>query len=565
MLKGFAIFDTISRKVIEVLAILLFALITVLGALRSCYLEDGYGQKLFVYKDSLLLNLLFCAVLFLIVKLCADFVAKNMEKRRRILLILTLVYTFILSLGWAAVSKCFPTADQASVYYGAKHFAANYFAEISEKNSYFSCYPHQMGLALFYELILRLFHTESFHLLQGVNAVCNCITVFSLYKITTLLFQEKKVSVYFLLLMLLCFPLYWYTPFVYGELPSFAFSFFGVWMLLQAISGAKRAGCEQEKKSQNRSRMALGEVLLLALSLSSLFLATMVRKNTLILVIAVTLTLLVFLLKEKKPWYLLYLLLLVVLCSQANPFAIKLYENRSGGQLNAGVPGISHMVMGLQESEYAPGWYNGFNFTTYAYDADYDQAEAIRLSKLALQERLDEFRADPAYTFRFFRDKFMAEWLNTGYACYDSTAGKYYDRLPIVESLYSGTGFYATRFFMDKYQFGIYLFALIFVVGKLGIRRKSQKNQDKIQGDLVTDPVAKPVEGVALILQYTLLVTVIGGALFYLVWEGSGRYILPYFLMAIPYAAAGLAGLERLIGEGRQALSTTFKKKQSIV
>ena len=536
--KCFVFIDKLSKKIIEALALLLFALITIFGAFRSAYLEDGYGQKLFFYKDSILLNLLFCAVLFVIMKLCADFVAKNMEKRRRILLVLTLVYTFVLSLGWAAVSKCFPTADQASVYYGAKHFAADYFAEITEKNSYFSCYPHQMGLALFYEWILRLFHTESFHLLQGVNAVCNCITVLSLYAITTHLFKEKKVSVYFLLLMLLCFPLYWYTPFVYGELPSFAFSFFGIWMLLEALGREKSAICGKgQKETQERSRVDLQKVSFLVLSLFSLFLATMVRKNTLILIIAVTLTLLVYMLKEKKPWYLLYLLLLVTLCSQANSFAIKLYENRSGGQLNAGVPGISHMVMGLQESEYAPGWYNGFNFTTYAYDADYNQAEAIRLSKLALQERLDVFKSEPDYTFRFFRDKFMAEWLNTGYACYDSTAGKYYDRLSVVESLYSGTGFYVTRFFMDKYQFAIYLSALVFVAGNLAIGRKKREQ--------------------ASILQYTLLVTVIGGALFYLVWEGSGRYILPYFLMTIPYAAAGL---EKLL-----SLLVTFKKKKTIV
>lgn len=527
------------------LAILLFAIITVCGAARSAYLENGYGLKLFFAKDSLLLNLLFCAVLFGSLKLCADFVAKKMEKRRTVLLLLTMLYTFGLSLGWAAVSRSFPTADQASVYYGAKHFAADYFAEITEKGSYFSCYPHQMGLALFYELILRLFHTESFHLLQGVNAVCNCITVFSLYRITGLIFKEQKVSVYFLLFTLLCFPLYWYTPFVYGELPSFAFSFAGLWLLFEALLGRKAV-------MQNAGK--LRKVLLPAGSLCFLCLAVMVRKNTLILVIAVVLTLLVYLIKESKPWYLLYLFLLVVLCSQVNSFAVKIYEARSGSQLNEGVPGISHAVMGLQESDYAPGWYNGFNFTTYAYDADYDQAEAIRLSRLALEERLRQFRAEPAYAFGFFRDKFMAEWLNTGYACFDSTAGKYYERLPLVESLYSGKGFYAARFFMDKYQFAVYLCAFVFLTGNSGFRRR---RAEEISSASVAD--SGPI------LQDTLLATVIGGAMFYLVWEGSGRYILPYFLMTIPYAAAGMERLERALSERILPRLRAFKKRKSIV
>lgn len=496
----------IAEKIIEIAVFLLFGCITLSGAFSSAVLEDGYGQKLFFVRDSLLLNLLFGVLFCFLLHFCVKIICKNQDKRSRILLFVTLAYTFLLSLGWAAVSKCFPTADQASVYYGAKHFAAGNFSEITDKYSYFSCYPHQMGLALFYEILFRLFHTESYHLLQGVNAVCNVITVLSLYQITKHLFPGKKVSVYLLFLILFCLPLFWYTPFVYGELPSFAFSFFGVWMLLAAIQrkGKKSLPC-------------------LSFSLLAITGAAAVRKNTLILVIAVLLTLSVYLFKEQKPFYLIYVILLAVFCSGAIPLAVRYYENNSGSSLNDGVPGISHVVMGLQEAEYAPGWYNGFNFETYANAADYDQKEAVRISRQAFKERLKVFSEDPAYARRFFFDKFRAEWLNTGYACYDSTAGKYYERHPAVESLYSGAGFFITRFFMDKYQFLIYFTALLFTAGKLFAPKK--RKEDAFSGGL---------------LLYTLPAAVLGGALFYLAWEGSGRYILPYFIMTLPYAAAGM-------------------------
>ncbi len=499
------IIHRIAEKIIEIAVFLLFGCITLSGAFSSAVLEDGYGQKLFFVRDSLFLNLLFCTVSGILIHFLVKMICKDQEKRSRILLVITLLYTFLLSLGWAAVSKCFPTADQASVYYGAKHFAAGNFSEITDKYSYFSCYPHQMGLALFYEILLRLFHTESYHLLQGVNAVCNVITVLSLYEITRILFPGKKVSVYFLFLVLFCLPLFWYTPFVYGELPSFAFSFLGVWMLLAGI-----------QKKGKESLPFFG------LSLLALTGASAVRKNTLILVIAVVLTLTVYLFKERKPFYLIYVILLAVFCGGAILLAVRYYEDRSGSSLNDGVPGISHLVMGLQEAEYAPGWYNGFNFETYANAADYDQREAVRISRQAFKERLKAFSEDPAYTFRFFFDKFRAEWLNTGYACYDSTAGKYYERHPAVESLYSGAGFFITRFFMDKYQFLIYFTALFFVARRLFAKNPKR---DMFSGGL---------------LLYTLPAAVLGGALFYLAWEGSGRYILPYFVMTLPYAAAGM-------------------------
>lgn len=513
--------EKLSIKTIEVLALLLFACITLMGAFRSVYLEHGYGLKLLNVSDSPIVNVIFIIVTFVVLKVVADFVAQDVDKRTNILLIVTLIYAFCLSLGWAAVSKCFPTADQASVYYGAKHFAVDYFADIAEKNSYFSCYPHQMGLTFFYEVLFRIFHMDSYHLLQAVNALCNSVTILALYKITEHIFENKKICVYFLLLMIICFPLYWYAPFVYGELPSFALGFVGFWMLLRGISKDKS--------------------ICLVASMLAFTCATAVRKNTLIFIIAVVLTMLVYFLKKQKCKYLLYVILLVLLCTQVNNVIILRYEKCAGVKLNDGVPSISHVVMGVQESEYspAPGWYNGFNFNTYAYEADYNQEKAITISKNALKLRLEELKDNPSYTWNFFGQKFMAEWLNSGYDCIYYTSGKYYERFPIVESLYSGAGFYIACFFMDKYQLVIYLFALVFIVSGLAHKKTKTEKITKDTDNIIIDHCG--------IFKYTLLLTIIGGAIFYLVWEGGGRYILPYFIMTIPYAAAGIETVDKFV------------------
>lgn len=506
-MKNFPVLlDKIAIKIVEIICFLLFGCITIMGAFSSVWLENGYGTELIFAKDSLVLNLVLAALALISLKGIANWILKrNAEKRIRILLIFTISYTFLLSLLWAAFSKCFPTADQASVYYGAKHFAANYYEDLAYKASYFSCYPHQMGLTLFQEILFRIFHTESFHLLQGINAICNGLVVWTLYQITRIFFGDKKIEIYLLLLMILCFPLFWYTPFVYGELPSLAFGFLGIWLLLEGVRGEKK-------------------FLWLLTSLFAFFIASLVRKNTLILVVAVFLTIGVWIIKERKYWYFLYEAIFLLLCISAIPMAIKSYELRSGKQLNDGVPGISHMVMGLQDNDYAPGWYNGYNFETYAYDADYDQEKAISISRADLQERIRYFMNSPKATRKFFYDKFRAEWLNTGFACFDFTAGKYYERHPFIENLYSGNAFYIMRFLMDKYQFVVFFFAFVFVSVNLF---------NKV--------------GRVEILHYILLVTILGGAIFYLVWEGSGRYVFPYFIMTLPYSAAGMEHLDLIL------------------
>ena len=40
---------------------------------------------------------------------------------------------------------------------------------------------------------------------------------------------------------------------------------------------------------------------------------------------------------------------------------------------------------------------------------------------------------------------------------------------------------------------------------------------------------------------HALLITIIGGFLFHMLWEAKGRYILPYFVMMLPMAAVGLS------------------------
>ena len=40
-----------------------------------------------------------------------------------------------------------------------------------------------------------------------------------------------------------------------------------------------------------------------------------------------------------------------------------------------------------------------------------------------------------------------------------------------------------------------------------------------------------------------LLIVILGGILFHMLWEAKSRYVLPYFVMMLPMAAAGLAEL----------------------
>jgi len=437
-------FENISKKIVEILTGFLFLDLAATAAFMSVVRADGYAESYEFNLDNPVLNVLGAVIFMALFFLICKWVSKNLEKRRRILLIAEMCFAVIFGLGFSAVSKCFPTADQASVYYGAKHFAADWFGDLAEKGSYFSVYPHQMALAFAEELVLRLFHTESYHVLQGVNALCNALTIYSLYSIGDIMFEDKKVSVYTLLTILLCMPLYIYTPFVYGDLASIAFSLLGVLLLLRAL-------LKNYEKKWVKWAMYAGSVL-------SLLIATLVRSNTLIFVIAVILCTLVYLFVNRKPKLLIYIAVVAILCGSVNTAAIKLYEMRSGTNINDGMPSICHMVMGLQEGPMGNGYYNGYNFDTYVNRADYDQKLAKELAMADLEARIEEFKASPSYAFKFFGDKFVGQWESLDFDCYHFTCGAYYERWGIVESLYSGGLYKVTSRFMDRFGFFVYTF-----------------------------------------------------------------------------------------------------------
>lgn len=500
--------DKIAKKIIEILS-MLFALIIVLAAaFINVTRENAYSDEFTFTRDNILFNVVFFLAVVFLMFIFVKWISKDIDKRRRILLIVEMVLALIIGLGFSAFSKCFPTADQASVYYGSKHFASNFFGDLAEVGSYFSVYPHQMALALAQELILRVCHTESYHVLQGVNALCNALTIWSIYSITDDFFEDKKISVYAILLNFFCIPFHWYTPFVYGDLASIAFSLFGFALLIKAI-------CKEKNRKNITAFQLIGSGI-------SIVVATLVRSNTLVFVIAIILCSIVYVIKEKKPRLLIYIAIVGVICATINQTCIRFYEMRSGQEINDGMPSICHVVMGLQEGPMGNGYYNGYNFDTYVNKANYNKELAYSIANSDLNSRIEEFKSDKSYAFNFFKNKFLTQWLSFDFDCYHFTCGAYYDRWPVVESLFSGKLFSVTSFYMDKY--GFFMYSLIFA--GIIILFKNKKYG---------------------IMYYVLPTAFIGGALFYLVWEAAGRYVLPYFIYLIPIAAMGIDYFDGLI------------------
>ena len=127
---------------------------------------------------------------------------------------------------------------------------------------------------------------------------------------------------------------------------------------------------------------------------------------------------------------------------------------------------------------------------------------------------LQTCREDPAYAVNFYKRKIFSQWNAPMYQCIVMNNHIEGTQSALVQSIYQGTGNRILTGYMNIYQLVIYGGVLVFLAVALKKRH--------------------PLES------YPLLIAVFGGFLFSVLWEAKARYVYPYFLMMIPYAAMGI-------------------------
>ena len=363
-----------------------------------------------------------------------------------------------------------------------------------------------------------------------------------------------------------------YSSFVYGEIPSFAALSVGCYLLLRLLGSVSPGGSSRDCVSRSDApsvsahgpaphllcRMfftGFGSILFLTLSV-------MLRKNSLIPVIAVLLVLLFEALRFGRSVRSRLCLLGIVVCLAVTsvgilPLVQKCYEKKAGNTLSSGVTAMSYLAMGMQEASRGCGWYNGFNIDTYD-TAGMDTALANEISRLAIDERLTYFREHPGYTADFYLHKHLSQWADGTYASRQATLATYGGRSAFFKEVYEGSlsGEYIE--WCNAWQNVLYLGVLVFCIGSLKNRRKSKvvgHMADQTAGhtagctaDHMADQLGADRHGSDRLYVYVGLIAVLGGFLFHTFWEANSRYIFSYSLLLMPYCGAGVyTGICRIL------------------
>ena len=568
----------LGLNIVMLLTLLLSMLLFAGSFLTTCYADNMETQQVLLRPDNPLWNLLELAGFGLLFCGCLYLYEKIGEKFRRGLLVFTLTFVFGLGILLILFGRTVPAADALSVYNAAAEWILGNTDIIHPTVSYLSYYPQQIGLMAFLELLLRIWNltglsVPAWHFIKLVYVCLLCGAIWFQYLSLQYLWPEnyKKISCCYLVLVCCNLPMIMYSSFVYGEIPSFAALSVGCYLLLRLLGGVSPGGSYQDNVSPGGSYRIIftgfGSILFLTLSV-------MLRKNSLIPVIAVLLVLLFEALRPGRNGKMRLGLLIMAVCLAVTsvgilPLIQKCYEKKAGNTLSSGVTAMSYLAMGMQEASRGCGWYNGFNIDTYD-TAGMDTAIANEISRLAIDERLTYFREHPGYTADFYLHKHLSQWADGTYASRQATLATYGGRSAFFKEVYEGSLIGGYIEWCNAWQNVLYLGVLVFCIDSLKKRRKSKVvghmadqtaghtagcTADHMADQLDADQLGADQHGADRhgadrhgadrlgtdrLYVYVGLIAVLGGFLFHTFWEANSRYIFSYSLLLMPYCGAGV-------------------------
>ena len=611
----------LGLNIVMLLTLLLSMLLFAGSFLTTCYADNMETQQVLLRPDNPLWNLLELAGFGLLFCGCLYLYEKIGEKFRRGLLVFTLTFVFGLGILLILFGRTVPAADALSVYNAAAEWILGNTDIIHPTVSYLSYYPQQIGLMAFLELLLRIWNltglsVPAWHFIKLVYVCLLCGAIWFQYLSLQYLWPEnyKNISCCYLVLVCCNLPMIMYSSFVYGEIPSFAALSVGWYLLLRLLGGVSPGGSSRDNVSRNDApsvtaydyvpRM-LRQILFTGFgSILFLTLSVMLRKNSLIPVIAVLLVLLFEALRPGRNGKMRLGLLIMAVCLAVTsvgilPLVQKCYEKKAGNTLSSGVTAMSYLAMGMQEASRGCGWYNGFNIDTYD-TAGMDTAIANEISRLAIDERLTYFREHPGYTADFYLHKHLSQWADGTYASRQATLATYGGRSAFFKEVYEGSLSGGYIEWCNAWQNVLYLGVLVFCIDSLKKRRKSkvvghmadqtaghtagctadhmadqldadQLGADQLDADQLgadqhgadqhgadrhgadrhgadqhgadrhgADRHGADWHGADRLYIYVGLIAVLGGFLFHTFWEANSRYIFSYSLLLMPYCGAGV-------------------------
>lgn len=493
--------NKIYRMVVVLFATAIFSTIFIMCMISTCYITSEEYEVTFFCQDNIVVN-----VVFLIVSICILVVlnAKGLcvflqEKLNDDKVFQKAKFGFLLillSLGltWVFITQFVPGSDQLDVMSSAYKLRCGDYTVLAP-GGYLDRWNNQLGLTLIEYLFGRVFGDYNIMGFQFLNCFGLTLLYQKMVDIMDKMHVSRLAQIITLLMGVLFVPMIMYTSFVYGTIWSVALALWAFDFEIKYLDG-------------NRVFDLICCALLIGV-------AVQVKNNVLILMIAMVIYGLVCATKDYRTLKRSVLLVLIIAVSFVAFSKVPkiVVEKKTGYSLSQGVSSWSFVAMGLQDEKHAPGWSNGYNYTTYE-ESNCITAVQEERAKADIADRMALFKENSHYAFEFFSQKIASMWTEPTYQSFwiNQIRNHRVDFPEWLDWLMSTNGYTFLSGVLGYYQLLLFSGCLLWVI-------LEDSNQ--------------------FINKSFFVVTIIGGFLFHLAWEAKSQYSITYIVLMIPLAVMG--------------------------
>lgn len=477
-------------KVIFSIFIILYALLTTLSSVyvdnldATFHVQYRFGINIYTIAGTILMLLL----LLLMIK--RDF----FEKSERELLYSFLILCFLCGLMWIFNNDpVLREFDDATHCFEAASEISKGNLNVIKKGSYLSVYPNNLGIMTYDLLHIKIFgENGALYSIRIVNLIFVLIGYFYLYKICDLLFNKNRlVNCIMILLMFGSIQFVFYSYFIYGNCISYSLAILSFYYLLVFLN------------DNNKTKLLISSI--------SIVIAITIKQNSLIIMIAEIIHLILYIIKNKKIFPMLFIVLVFIGVYCGTTLLHKYWGDLVECDYNSTkLPTICWLAYGVNYTNDAPGHYtNQFEIfhTANGFFGEYTKLEAKRF----ISDSFNRFKEAPLIGIRFYINKFLASWSNPQYEMFGQFRNAENDWMS--QNIIGGDINKVIDSFLDCVQ----------IVLSIGLISYLINEKDKN------------------LIQLSCAVIVIGGVLFHMFWEVKAIYLYQYYLYLLPYGAYGLS------------------------
>lgn len=485
--------ETAGENTVKLLVIAVEAGLLLLSICSTSILY-GYEEHTEYLWDNILVHLGTLIAIFLFLLILArnyKFGTGFSKHIRKVTIGLFLVVT-ALGIYWITNTQFISLGDSSIVSTLAENMQNGDYSAFMNQG-YGEKYANQIGIILLVKVIGSFAGFGSNIILQYINIFALLVIYYCLARTAAELFGEMQG--FATLVLAVCFlPLGLYIVFAYSNMLSWAAACFAIYQEIMLLKTRKR-------------RYGI----LMAVSIS----AAIVLKLFAIIVLIAMAIYAVYEGSRKKSYAVMgYIAGAMLFTVVVNACMGAYIDGKLEGYERKPMTFWGHVAMGMQEGYMAPGWYNGIHDYTY-WEYEGDREKTTKVFKDMIKESLDTFVEDPGYAVSFYGRKVASAWNNPTFQ------GFWFGEIetPLVEvpewitSVYQGE----LRGILDVYL--NYLLTVIhagalcyFLLGWKRIRLK----------------------------HLLPAIAFLGGFLFLLIWETKCQYTIGFFILLLPYCAAGM-------------------------